>query len=320
MTTLFGPRLDLWLFIGPLFLALALALLGALGLNLNFALFVLLLPSFDFAHIFAVFPAVLSRLNHRPEFRRNFAFLALAVFILVLAVYLTSESLFTSILAYLALFHILRQQVGWVMIARAKAKDPTPRSLDLLQIYSLMFFPVIWWHSGLSTVSKKYFVPGDLALSFPEQVGWLALTVFILVQAYYWFSYLRKPVRNQAKHLVLASTFIWFFFGLVLPGNSDFFWVSLILIHGLAYIYYVSRMAPTPWNPLQKISVTARLKYFFAFLLLTGICWSTLHFTLYSQSEWKQVLAPLVWTPLLLHYVFDGVIWRKGFFDPRIGV
>ena len=63
----------------------------------------------------------------------------------------SSSQLFWRVLAYLAVFHFVRQQVGWV--ALYQRKEPTLSSFDLhldrSAVYAATLWPLLWWHGHL---------------------------------------------------------------------------------------------------------------------------------------------------------------------------
>jgi hypothetical protein len=65
-------------------------------------------------------------------------------------------------LAYLAVFHFVRQQYGWMTLYRARAGDRSRLGawIDGAAIYAATLYPLIWWHAHLPR-RFDWFLPGD---------------------------------------------------------------------------------------------------------------------------------------------------------------
>ena len=63
----------------------------------------------------------------------------------------TARSRSGACLAYVALFHFVRQQVGWVAVYRARGGKTSTldRALDEAAVYSATLYPVLHWHAHL---------------------------------------------------------------------------------------------------------------------------------------------------------------------------
>ncbi|HEX7840570.1 MAG TPA: hypothetical protein VF469_23990, partial [Kofleriaceae bacterium] len=88
------------------------------------------------------------------EWRRRpalYAITPLAAFAAGVALYAVGEAVFWRALAYLAVFHFVRQQYGWVMMYRARnaERDRAGRWLDGTTVYAAALYPLIAWHTRL---------------------------------------------------------------------------------------------------------------------------------------------------------------------------
>ncbi|MEL7371031.1 MAG: hypothetical protein AAFN74_19075, partial [Myxococcota bacterium] len=136
-----------------------------------------------------------------------------------------SWSAFWTVLAYLAVYHFVRQQYGWVALYNRTDPDvgAWERRIDTVAIYASTLFPLVWWHAHLPR-KFHWFLPGDfLGIEMNDgvlTVLWLtyglALLAFFIVQ-------LARAVRDGprwGKVIVVASTALCWGIGIV-ATNSD---------------------------------------------------------------------------------------------------
>lgn len=311
-----GPQADRYLFIGPILFALVAS--NTLAYNsFYFTAVWIFIGTFDAAHVMATTPALLNRMYGRRL--SKFIFWAILILIppFIFALYSYSTALFISLLAYLALFHICRQQHGWVMVSRARFGEKQGRIFDSLELLNIVIAPIIWWHSPYSNIAHTYFFKGDLVLELPAQLAQAALIIHFAYHAFYIWHFFARTERNYGKAFLFLTTWIWFFGGLVIDNEGTFFWITLILSHGLPYIYLSSKTLKTQVKGFESIKMQYRWVAFGIFLLATAAAWAL---TLPPGKGAHVLHNPLVWSPLILHYVYDGFIWRKSAFDPLIGV
>ncbi|MEM7679307.1 MAG: hypothetical protein AAF449_25320, partial [Myxococcota bacterium] len=94
------------------------------------------------------------------------------VYLIGAAVAAWSWSVFWTVLAYMAVFHFVRQQYGWV--ALYNRKDPEvglwERRIDTAVIYLCTLFPLVWWHAHLPR-RFHWFLPGDfLSVELSDEI------------------------------------------------------------------------------------------------------------------------------------------------------
>jgi hypothetical protein len=267
------------------------------------------------------------------EFRRR-AGLYLAVPAVGLAIgvalYECGEQVFWRTLAYVAVFHFVRQQYGWVMLYRARAgeRDRFGRWLDTVTIYLATVYPLVWWHAHLPR-RFWWFLKGDFA-TIPAAVEQLLAPVYWLaLAAYAGRSLYRRLALGQAnpgKDVVVATTALCWHVGII-TFNSDYaFTVTNVFIHGIPYLVliYWYRWVRCPAGPEP-----ARAGYGRALFLFLGLVW----FAAYAEEllwdrlvwherswlfsggwrarEWNWLLVPLLALPQVTHYLLDGFIWRR---------
>src|SRR3989440_12057368 len=152
---LFSPRVDVSVFLGSAVVSLALLWVGARAGALEgdspdwaWVPAVLLV---DVAHVYATAFRVYF---DKEELKRRASLYVLApaiAFALGVALYSESGALFWRALSYLAVFHFVRQQYGWVAMYRARAGERGARGrwIDTTAIYAATLYPLIYWHTHL---------------------------------------------------------------------------------------------------------------------------------------------------------------------------
>lgn len=246
--------------------------------------------------------------------------------------YAQSAAWFWRTLAYVAVFHFVRQQAGWVAIYRARAAESsrTARFLDDAVIYAATGFPLLYWHVS-SPRSFHWFVDGD----FFSAPSWAPLLVpagilyGVLLTAYVVHA-LRGPA-NPGKHMVVATTALTWLGGIVLFDSDLAFTATNVLAHGIPYFVLLFVYAKGRARGRPRALLTHILRYgvlgflasvvFIAFVeeaLWDHLVW---HDNAWIFGSWDDVafsstfplawIVPLLAVPQATHYVLDAVLWRR---------
>ena len=345
---LFSRRIDLGVFLGSaVFSLLLLALAPVLGVSAGqdsplwtWVVAVLLV---DVAHVWSTSFVVYldpAELRRRPLLYLGSPVLAYS---LGLTLYLAGgAALFWRVVAYLAAFHFVRQQYGWVMMARGQAgeHDRAGRWLDGATIYATTVVPLIVWHTELPR-AFWWMREGDFAAGLPGWVGSVALLVYLaLALAYAARAVLaaRAGFIAWGKHLVVATSAVCWYVGIV-ATNSDYgFTVTNVFLHGIPYaalIFLYARHAARHAAPdggglaarVVRRGVLPFLATLWAVAYLEELLWDRAiwhdHPSLFGHGDgWltglEPLLVPLLAMPQLTHYLLDGFLWRRAQ-NPRLG-
>ena len=351
---LFGWRLDLALFGGTAAIALLLALgappaFVAAEPEWSWIVGVLLV---DVAHVWST--AFVVYLDPAEWRRRPLLYggAPLALFLAGVALYAAGgPGAFWRVVAYLAVFHFIRQQYGWVMMYRARGgeRDRLGRWLDGATIYAATLYPLIYWHAHLPR-GFWWMKPGDFAGGVPTQAATVAGWIYLaLLAAYVARALWARPVV-WGKHLIVATTAACWYVGIVATNSDYTFTVTNVFIHGVPYlalVYVYARNAAREAESAhgasaQLLGLAGRiggaggagrgrgLAVFLATLWLIAyveeLVWDR---AIWHDREWlfgtgfdaggaALVLVPLLATPQLAHYVLDAFLWRRRS-NPRLG-
>lgn len=331
-----SPRGDLLAFTGSIAAAFLLiawaAAQGSLHEPLSPLLFLLLVAAIDVGHVYATaFRVYLNpaELRRRPGLYLGLPLIAYAAGTLL---YSHGPLVFWRSLAYLAVYHFIRQQWGWMAIARRRAgeSERADRLLDQAAIYACTLYPLLHWHTHLPA-PFDWFLAGDFA-PLPPWLLPIGLALHILVLGLFATRQIQRWSNGQgvnwAKLHILVCTWVSWFVGIVWLRSDLAFTALNVLAHGVPYLAYVwvlehqrSKDAP---GILALVFVPRLAFLFLALLAIAGIAeeW------LWDRSVWHEypalfpgpdwhlsrgtlgLLIPLLALPQATHYLLDGWIWR----------
>lgn len=234
-------------------------------------------------------------------------------------------------LAYLAVFHFVRQQFGLVMVYRHRAGEKGGAWLDKAAIYATMLYPLVFWHASPDRVFS-WFLAGDF-VRLPAWTSTAAVAAYsaILVawaarQAWRW------RTANLGKIGVVLSTAATWYVGIVFL-NSDFaFTVTNVVAHGVPYFALVWLYGRRKWDGDRSwrgwIHKPAAAGLFVGLLFALACAEEGL----WDLFVWRErlpmgldvpeaaliLLVPLLALPQATHYVLDAWIWRFGASNPDL--
>jgi uncharacterized membrane protein len=353
---LFSPTVDLAAFLGSAVVALGLLAVGAwLGVlhsdspQWTWVTAVLLI---DVAHVYATGFRVYADREDFKQRRWLYVLTPLLAFLIGWAIYSEGDAgrmRFWRVLAYMAVFHFVRQQYGWVALYRAKSGETslTGRWIDMAAIYLATIYPLVWWHSHMPRsfwwfLEEDFAQAPEIAASLLEPVYWAALLLYFGRSLY---RGTKRGEWNPGKDIVVASTALCWHIGII-TFNSDYaFTVTNVIIHGVPYFvlvyWYRYRNANGESNSAGKATADEMAtpgrrwtRTFRRVAFFLGTLWllAFLEELLWDRgiwhergwlfgSEWlteahksnqlQSVLVPLLAVPQITHYILDGFIWKR---------
>lgn len=340
MKWLFSAPVDLAVFGGTAVVALALVALGPSGQagspEWTWITGVLLV---DVAHVWST--AFVVYLDPAEWRRRPALYLAtpFAALLVGVVLYAVGEGVFWRALAYLAVFHFIRQQYGWVMMYRARngERDRWGRWLDGATVYAATLYPLIVWHTQLPR-AFWWMKDGDFAGGLPAVVATVAGWLYAgLLAAYAVRALVCRPVV-WGKHVIVATTAACWYVGIVATNADYAFTVTNVFVHGVPYlalVYLYVRAASR--EPGSQDGAAARLLAGRrGVVVFCATLWAIAYFEelLWDRAIWHDRswlfggsfdvggatmwLVPLLAVPQVTHYVLDGFLWRRRA-NPRLG-
>lgn len=346
MSWLVSPRFDLAVFGGPAVVALGLvALEGLIAPTGETSLpwWVLTIVCVDVAHVWTtIYRTYLdtTELRRRPLL---YAGAPLAAYLLGAALHAISSATFWTVLAYLAVFHFVRQQYGWVVLYNRRAGDQTrlDRWIDGIAIYAATVFPILWWHANLPR-RFEWFIAGDFItaavpgaiVSVGAAVYVTALSAFGLRQLTRWR---REGLVRWGKVTVVVTTALCWGVGIIVTNTDWAFTVTNVLIHGIPYgaiVWVYGRRTEHAEGTFGGWLFGGRHVFVFyavvvALAFVEELGWDRLvwheHPSLFAlpavdlPSALLTLVVPLLALPQATHYILDAFIWRtRGSQNPGL--
>jgi hypothetical protein len=256
------------------------------------------------------------------------------------ALHSVSSTWFWRALAYVALFHFVRQQVGWVAIYRARAGlagSRLDRLLDQAAVYAATLYPVAFWHANMPR-DFHWFLPGDFAsiaalhAALPALFAAWALALVAYVARAVQLA-IQRGLVQVGKHTVVAATFATWYVGIVATNSDYTFSVANVIVHGVPYFallwfYAKARAGERPATLASRVVLRGGFAAFMTILLLLAFAEEMI----WDRVVWRArpeifggggdapvepppallaFLVPLLALPQATHYVLDAVLWRR---------
>ncbi len=302
---------------------------------------VLLIVGVDVSHVYSTL--------WRTYFDRSEVMARQALYILVpllgwlafTALYAIDAMLFWRVLAYVAVFHFVRQQYGFMMIyGRREQNSRWHRHIDQAAIYMATLYPLIYWHTHPREF--QWFIEGDFFSVSASWVHALGLVAYVAAGGAYlvkeWRLWIARRSFNWPRNLLLLGTALSWGVGIVAFNNDLAFTATNVIAHGIPYMALVwmygrnqSRLEPEKTYfgriALSRVFSLACLPVFVGVLILfayveeglwDSFIWTEHRavfapFSLLPPIEARDTLTwlvPLLALPQITHYILDAFIWR----------
>lgn len=305
-------------------------------------IWVVLVLMIDVSHVYST---LFRTYFHEWEYRENKLLLVIIPFLVWIGgVFLHSISgvLFWRILAYLAVFHFIRQQFGFMRLYSSGDENIYfSRQIDKLMIYNVTIYPILYWHFNLPR-NFNWFIKGDfitgLSPIYSKFFGFLYLLIIIIYIVKELLLVKEIGIINFPKNSVIAGTALSWGIGIIIFNNDIIFTATNVITHGIPYIALIWIFGKKQENKNSGLLIFQKFRYglffrryslplflgvilFFAYLeegIWAGSVWkehldifpgfiNLEKFTDRSSLTW---LVPLLSVPQVTHYIIDGFIWR----------
>lgn len=288
----------------------------------------------DVAHVYStLYRSYWSRETFQ-KYRRAMLLIPALSFATGVILYSTDPMLFWRCLAYLAVFHFIRQQYGFMRIySRHDKSEKRIRIAEGIVIYSAAIYPMLYWHFA-GDRAFHWFIDGDF-IALPMNTALLGVfQILYLLTMALWIVLMVRETRlktwNLPRNLIIAGTYLSWYLGIVY-FNGDFAFTALnVISHGIPYMAlvwfsYRKKNAPSKWKS-PRLSVVLFIVFILSivgFALVEEGLWDSLHWRdrpeffgwMYSlprvqSRDFLSLLVPLLALPQMTHYVLDGFIWK----------
>ena len=295
----------------------------------------------DVAHVYGT----IYRTYLNPvEFKENKTMLTIIPLLCWLGgvlLYSISGLLFWQVLAYVAVFHFIRQQYGFMMLYSRKETNRSFKWMDKSLVYLATLYPIVYWHTHLPR-NFHWFVDGDFLAVMPKQMEWVVLSLYvvsiILYAAKEIIFFVKFRQFSLPKQLIIFGTALSWYAGIVLLNGDMAFTITNVVSHGLPYIGLIWIYGRKQVRARPDEAVVSKLKFkhlfslrfvplFIGSLLIlayleeglwNGFVWREhlsvfglfSHFPKIADHSTLAWLVPLLSLPQVTHYVLDGFIWK----------
>jgi hypothetical protein len=332
---LFSRSLDLTVFLGSAVASLLLILIGSqMGVldgeapDWTWISAVLLI---DVAHVWSTSFRVYF---DKAELKRRFWLYVLAPlsgYAIGVALYSEGALTFWKVLALIAVFHFVRQQYGWVALYRRRLGETSRLTwwIDAVTVYLASVYPLAFWMTRLPR-NFEWFVQNDF-VSIPSIIETVLFPIYVAALTAYFvksvYQFARSGFINIGKDIVVATTVICWYVGIVVFNSDYAFTVTNVLIHGVPYfalIYVYARMKRETTGRVYRTLSSNWLVFLATLWMLAYVeelfwhrgVWHEREWLFGSDWEWSRtvqtLVVPLLALPQITHYVLDGFIWRKN--------
>ncbi|GAL84312.1 hypothetical protein Solca_2407 [Sporocytophaga myxococcoides] len=247
--------------------------------------------------------------------------------------------IFWRVLAYIAVFHFIRQQYGFLRIYSRNEKFHLSQRIDTVIIYTATIYPMLYWHLSGDRMFE-WFIKGDFIIYKQSEILLDALTwcYFIIILIYFikeiYISVFNQHI-NIPKTLLITGTLLSWYAGIVYYNGDLTFSLLNVVSHGIPYMALIwfygrkkKKLGVFSGNNINNLvfgSFGLVLFFFIIFILAyaeeglwDSLVWNSRKevfflFNFLPSITEKDILAfivPLLALPQLTHYVIDGFIWK----------
>jgi len=263
------------------------------------------------------------------KYKRLLVIIPVAAFVVALSLHLHDSFLFWRVLAYVALYHFIRQQYGFLRLySRKQSQGKMEKYIDSLAIYGATLYPVLYWHVNL-TGTLSWFVPNDFIRVDLEWLNVPSLIFYVLIILVYVVKetlVTRVSGFNVPKNAIVVGTFLSWYVGIVMFHGDLTFTLLNVVAHGIPYmglvwLYGEKKGGVTFSSGLKGVLIFVGAIALLAYLeeaIWDGMIWKD-HIALFpfmngfvalQNPVVISVVVALLVLPQVTHYVLDGFIWR----------
>lgn len=305
--------------------------------ELSTASWVILILLVDVAHVYSTIYKTYFNRASLAKFNVLFKITPLICWIVGTLLYSIDSLVFWRCLAYLAVFHFIRQQYGFMRIySRGQQIPRWAGAVHTICIYAFTVLPVLIWHAQ-GQKNFNWFVENDfLYFDSPLLGSFFTVLFFICVMSYVTteiFLYRKYKLINVPRLLLMSGTALSWYVGIVVYDGDLTFTFLNVIAHGVPYMALIWAGERRQANVNQPgilryffrsygVVLFAGLLFLFAFIeegLWDSLIWRE-HASVFSSfyvldpvSHHKLLcfLVPLLSLPQSVHYVLDGFIWKR---------
>ncbi len=310
--------------------------------GMSVAYWVILVVFIDVAHVYSTLYRTYLNKNNLVNNRLLLIAIPIICYLLGILIYSLDGLWFWRILAYLAVYHFIRQQYGFMKLY--KRKDGNNRWniwIDTITIYTATLYPIAFWHLE-GTRGFNWFVAGDFISYQNENLLAIATILYFVIICLYVFKEIITSIKlryfNLPKNVLILGTCLSWYFGIVYFNGDLIFTLLNVVSHGIPYMALI-------WFFEKKRNYNIQLnntalykiafgKYGFLFFFMAIMLFAYLEEGMWDSMVWNEhqevfkpfsflpevndklllnLIVPLLVVPQATHYLLDGFIWKKKY-------
>lgn len=263
--------------------------------------------------------------------------------------HLRDPLLFWGVLAYVAIFHFIKQHEGFVLLyLRAGEESERERWLARAALWSGTALPVVWWHAHLPR-RFQWFIEGDLLTGLPTGVGSALIWLQVPVLLAFLFTRVQRAREGRSwlmvTALVLVPALNWNL-GIVWFDDDRVFTITNVFLHGVPYLALVwitggraqvergldAAAGAGRSGPRRGAALIGVVLAYYGLLVLLAFSeealWDRLvwhdHAGLFGAGIFEPgsvalaAIVALLTVPQATHYLLDRWIWKVGPRNPAL--
>lgn len=291
---------------------------------------VLLVLCIDVSHVYSTLFRLYWDKSTFVRHKRSLIIIPVVAFLIGFALHCYDALVFWRVLAYVAVFHFVRQQYGFMRLYSRKEKvSRTFRAIDTLAIYNATLYPLLYWHFHARD-SINWFVEGDF-MAIPGNplqaiIHYIYGAIILLYAGKEITFSLKNRTCNIPKNLIMLGTYVSWYVGIVAFQGDLIFTLLNVVAHGIPYMALIWIYGEKKAG--QRFDFGWKGLFIFAGVLLLL---AYVEEGLWDVIVWKDhpeifpfmidglsfespllisVMVSLLVLPQVTHYVLDGFIWR----------
>lgn len=328
-------KTDSLFIIGPSFFVLAIIFIfqnyiTSIENNYSFYTWLFLIVFIDVAHVYATLFKTYFVKSEFQKDRKRLILLPVICFLTGLVLFSFGSLVFWSFLAYVAVFHFIRQQYGFMRLyARKEEKTRVSAWMDNLTIYAATVYPMLFWFFS-SQRKFNWFVENEFFRFENQAILEILFWTYIAILSLYVIRTTIVSVKtkffNIPKNSIILGTVLSWYFGIVYFNDDLIFTLLNVVSHGIPYMALVY-FKEIDGKGGKEIGILTYLKRYNGVLIYIGILvviafseeflWEFFVWneniavsTSFDFSGWQFLLVPLLSVPQFTHYILDGFIWK----------
>ncbi|MCP4500856.1 MAG: hypothetical protein GY822_12920 [Deltaproteobacteria bacterium] len=307
-------------------------------------LFLLVIVSFDVSHVWSTLHITYLDKSMRKERRWLLWLTPPIAFLGGLRLHSHSPALFWTVLAYIAIFHFMKQQWGFIALykARLKERERLDLFLDKWTLYVGALSPVLLWH-GTPSRQFDWFNAGEkfifkLDPAFRPDILFVMAAFAVLWVGRQVQRWVKDGFYNPGKVMWMVAAWVSWTIGIMYAEHPLVSAAFLNLLHGIPFmmLVWVRTRRQAERNAQSGMQWLTKKKNW---LLFYGICfipafveegfWDAMVWHIYAPHMLHISAAPLTgmllsfWVallslPQLSHYILDAWVWKLDGSNPGL--